>query len=130
MKKQSSSLWLFVVAGLVGVGIIAFAVMQGRTPSSYDTFAQCLTEKGTKMYGAWWCPHCTNQKKLFLGAFDKVDSVECSPNGAKTFTSQECKDAGITSTPTWTFSDGTRVTGEMSLEDLSAKTSCPLPVAE
>ena len=128
--KLSSSAWLFVAAGLAVIGLIVFAVMQGRTPANYEAFAQCLTDKGVKMYGAWWCPHCTAQKKLFLGAFENVSYVECSPNGAKSFTAQECIDQNITNTPTWTFADGTRVTGEMSLEDLSAKSSCPVPTNE
>jgi len=30
---------------------------------SMVTFAKCLTENGAKMYGAYWCTHCENQKK-------------------------------------------------------------------
>jgi len=127
MKKISSSTWLFIAAGVVAVGLIGYAAVKGSTPSPYDDFAKCLSEKGVTMYGAWWCPHCTNQKRLFGNAFKYVTSVECSPNGAKSFTAQECKDADIQSTPTWTFADGTRQTGEMSLEALAEKTSCALP---
>src|SRR5690242_11019622 len=28
-------------------------------------FAQALSASGTKMYGAFWCSHCNNQKALF-----------------------------------------------------------------
>jgi hypothetical protein len=51
-----------------------------RQPSRYDTFADCLTESGAKMYGTDWCPHCKNQKKLFGSSFDKVDYINCERN--------------------------------------------------
>jgi len=126
MAKSASSTYLFVLAGVVFAGVIALAVVKGNTPSVYDDFAQCLTEEGTTMYGAWWCPHCENQKDEFGSAFDYVTYVECSPNGSKSM-SQECKDDGIEGYPTWNFSDGSRLTGEQSFETLSDQTGCELP---
>ncbi len=92
----------------------------------YDSFAMCLGEKGAKFYGAFWCPHCRDQKKLFENS-TKIPYVECSTpdgNGQNLI----CKDAGIESYPTWIFSDGTKLNGEVSLEVLSQKTGCELPV--
>ena len=91
----------------------------------YDNFAQCLTDNGVKMYGAYWCPHCANQKELFGDSFDYVDYIECSlPNkGGQT---EVCKQAGIKAYPTWEFQDDTRIEGELSLEQLSQKTNCKL----
>jgi len=99
-------------------------------PSINDTFAQCLTEKGVKFYGAWWCPHCQNQKKLFGSSFRLINSIECAPPGNTRDQLQVCKDAGIQGYPTWVFADGSRQSGEMTFEALAEKTSCSLPVPE
>jgi len=34
-----------------------------RMQHKHDAFARCLTDRGVKMYGAFWCPHCVEQKK-------------------------------------------------------------------
>ena len=47
------------------------------------------------MYGAEWCSHCKNQKKLFGNSFQYVNYVDCDKN------SKECKEAGISGYPTW-----------------------------
>lgn len=127
--KIPSSYYLYGSAAVAMVVLLVAIVADGvrsRVPSEYDGFAQCLTENGAKMYGAWWCPHCQNQKDLFEGAFRYVEYVECSPGGSKT-SSQECIDDGIKGFPTWTFADGSIAEGEQSLQRLSEITSCPLP---
>jgi hypothetical protein len=132
MKHIPSSWYLYAAAGLAVIALfVAIAVngVKSRGPSVYDGFAQCLSDKGAKMYGTWWCTHCKNQKSLFGTAFQYVPYVECSPNGTKV-ESQECKDAGIEGFPTWTFADKTMSSGELSLQALSDKTSCPLPVTD
>lgn len=132
MKKgKQSSYYLYGATALVVVGLIAFAAndsLKETTPSPYEEFAQCLTERGATMYGAWWCPHCDNQKELFGSAFDQVNYVECS-TAARTM-NQTCQDAGIEGYPTWKFEDGSRLGGEQSLESLSAKSGCELPLSE
>ena len=56
----------------IGIGIavlivvvIGVVVLLPKGSTKYDGVAQCLTEKGVKFYGAFWCPHCQNQKKMF-----------------------------------------------------------------
>lgn len=93
------------------------------TPES--KLAQCLTKNGVKFYGAFWCSHCQKQKKLFGQAVKELPYVECSTPNGKAQTSV-CIDAGITSYPTWKFPDGSEQLGEMTLEELSTKTNCPL----
>jgi glutaredoxin len=63
--------------------------------------ADYLTAQGVLNYGAFWCPHCYEQKQL-LGkeAFEKVTYIECDPAGKNPQT-QACVDAGIRSFPTW-----------------------------
>jgi len=77
------------------------------------------------MYGASWCGHCAEQKKLFGAAFTKVDYVECAdPNDPQAQT-QPCKDADVKSYPTWVFADKSRLSGAIPLKDLAAKAGCP-----
>ncbi len=113
-----------------GIGTIALVVLiiylTSSKSSPYDDFAQCITDSGTKMYGAYWCPHCQAQKKLFGSSWDKIDYIECATPGSNSQNSV-CNAAGIKSYPTWIFADGKSLSGELSLQQLSTFTSCPLP---
>lgn len=65
--------------------------------ASLDPFAQCLASKNITMYGAAWCSHCQDQKKLFGESFKYVPYVECPDNIDK------CLALGVTGYPTWIF---------------------------
>lgn len=83
--------------------------------------AEYLTEVGAKMYGAFWCPHCFDQKLLFgKEAFEKVDYIECDPSGVDP-QSALCQETGVTSYPTWEI-DGELYPGTQSLEKLAELT--------
>jgi len=98
-----------------------------RRAHRYDEFARCLSQRGVKMYGAYWCPHCTEQKELFDAAFKYAPYVECGVQGNTSQMQQVCSDAGIKHFPTWQFPPvGERVEGIESLDDLSFRTGCPL----
>lgn len=124
---MKTSTMTFSLAFLVAIGLIIFAVWKGAQPSIYTPLAQCLTEKGVKMYGAWWCSHCKEQKELFGNAFRDVTYVECSDMNKNTL--PICVEAGIPGYPTWILGDGTVVRGVQSLEALAEKTSCALPTS-
>jgi len=51
--------------GLVVIAGIFFFVSANSKLGKLDIFAQCLKEKGSIFYGAFWCPHCQNQKTMF-----------------------------------------------------------------
>ena len=108
--------------------VVLMRVVVGATQvtTKYDTFAQCLKDKGLKFYGAFWCPHCQAEKRRFGGSEKLLPYVECSTPDAKAQT-QVCIDNNITGYPTWVFPDGTRKSGEMELADLAAKSGCALP---
>lgn len=89
----------------------------------YTEFAKCLTANDAKMYGAYWCPHCQNQKKMFGDAVQYVNYIECDDNGSQ---AKVCADAGIKGYPTWVFKSGEQVAGEVSVVDLSEKSGCSL----
>jgi len=89
----------------------------------YEELAKCLTAKGAVLYGAYWCPHCRNQKELFGDAIKDIKYVECQvPNGGQT---EECKKAGITAYPTWII-NGKQYLGEKSLQELAEIAGCSI----
>lgn len=116
----------FIIAALVIAGLIGLFMYQKNLPGELDGFAQCLTEKKAIFYGAFWCPHCQAQKTMFGRSERLLPYVECStPDGQGR--KQTCIDHGVDSYPTWVFADGTRETGEVSLQTLAEKTGCKLP---
>lgn len=125
MKKNTQYIvWAAVL--LVILGLTAWWVTALNTPGKYDTFAQCLKDKGATFYGAFWCPHCKNQKAMFGRSAKYLPYNECStPDGQEQL--QACTDAGVKQYPTWTFADGSVEAGEVALTKLAEKTGCTLP---
>ncbi len=123
--REFRTVILLVIVGILAVFAIVRIAEYQQTPSAAGPLAECLTQKGVKMYGAYWCPHCAAQKRDFGSAFSKVTYVECAIPGDNSAQTQACKDAGIKSYPTWIFPDGSRVSGEQSLADLAEKAGCP-----
>jgi uncharacterized membrane protein/glutaredoxin len=89
--------------------------------------ARHLKEIGAKMYGAYWCPHCHDQKQLFgQPAFRDILYIECAPDGQNSQTAtceqivptvrqQTGKDFGF---PTWEI-NGKFYVGVQDLEALA-----------
>ena len=124
-KKKIKNWGIFIGLVLILVLIAYGFVLNEQRPGKYDDFATCLTENDVKMFGAYWCPHCQDQKNLFGRSFKNVNYIECSlPNQGGQ--NELCNDEGIQSYPTWEFSDGERQVGVVSLEQLSAITGCSL----
>jgi Zn ribbon nucleic-acid-binding protein len=112
--------------GLLAVVLLVSAALRSEKDVDYRDFAKCLSEKNLTFYGAYWCPHCQRQKSMVGDAKDYLPYVECSLPGGKGQT-QECQNAGVNAYPTWVFPDGTRRTGEVSLDVLSEKSGCSIP---
>src|SRR5215469_4132607 len=55
-----------IVVIIAGVGYYFY----NRSQHKYDAFARCLGDRGVRMYGAWWCPHCQEQKTKFAASFE------------------------------------------------------------
>lgn len=119
MKKLLSISMLLLTLGLAAC----------ERDISNDAFAQCIADSGAKFYGAFWCPHCADQKKEFGDSKDLLPYVECAAEG-KNANVAACAAAGVDSYPTWIFADGTRVEGPQTFEELSEATACPLPGEE
>lgn len=122
--------------GFVGLLILAgivWLIMTPGKPGKYDDFAKCLSDKKTvTFFGAFWCPHCQNQKAMFGKSSKYIPYVECStPDGRNQL--QVCKDKGITTYPTWEFATSSVstttkiITGEIQLNEIAELTQCPLP---
>ncbi len=121
-KKRHYGIYLLIVIVII---IAAYFLMFGSS-SKYDAFAKCLTANGIKFYGAFWCPHCKDQKSMFGNSIKYAPYIECStPDGQGQL--QLCQNVNITGYPTWIFANGTREEGELSLQELSDKTGCNLP---
>jgi uncharacterized membrane protein/glutaredoxin len=80
--------------------------------------AKYLTSIGAKMYGAYWCPHCHDQKDLFgKEAFQQVTYVECDPAGVNA-QPNICKAKNIEGYPTWEIK-GQMYSGTKKLQELA-----------
>ena len=112
----------------VKVSSAASLLTVSAAEKNYDAFAQCLAKKQVVMYGAFWCPHCADQKKEFGSSFRYVHYVECAVAGQPpNVQAPACRDMQIRKYPTWVFPDGERVEANLTLEKLSEKTGCKLP---
>ncbi len=107
-------------------GEIAYSISRKSGEAEIE-LAQHLTSVGAKMYGAYWCPHCGDQKKLFgVEAIAEMPYIECAPEGKEPQT-QVCqevfakieqetgKKAGF---PTWEV-NGQYLFGSQALEKLA-----------
>ena len=104
----------------------------GRPPEVEDSFARALalhlSERGAKMYGASWCPHCIEQKELFGASARRLPYVECSPGGQGSRMAAACAAAGIKQYPTWIIG-GQRFEEVLTLPRLAELTGFQPPAA-
>lgn len=124
MRKGAVIFWVVIL--LLVVGGIGMSVLVKTGPGNLGGFTQCLKDKGAIFYGAFWCPHCQRTKALFGSSAPLLPYIECSTPDGKGQT-EVCKEKEITNYPTWIFADESRLTGERTLQELAAKTSCELP---
>ncbi|MFH1099039.1 MAG: hypothetical protein V1723_03955 [Candidatus Uhrbacteria bacterium] len=117
------------IALLAIVGGIVLGASSRPADVGVEQLAKALTEHGARMYGAWWCGHCQSQKALFGDAWRYITYVECAVPGNVQGKTAECDAAGITGYPTWVFPDGSRLFGEISLEQLAERIGFSYPVA-
>lgn len=120
--RFNKNLIYMVLTILIFVGIIVGWAVREASPKptdpKIDKLAMCLTEKGVAMYGAYWCSHCQNQKKIFGESFKYVKYIECTQE------IKNCEEKNIEGYPTWIFKDGSRLSGEQPLLVLAQKVSC------
>ncbi len=117
---------------IIGLSVVVVALLIGgryyadNAPGEHDELATCIAESGATFFGAFWCPHCADQKEMFGNSADLLPYVECSlPNGQGQ--NEMCNAEGIQGYPTWEFSDGERVARVMTRDELAERTNCALP---
>lgn len=82
------------------------------------SLAEHLTEVGAIKYGAFWCPHCYDQKQLFgKEAFAKINYIECAEEGQNA-QPDVCSQANLEGFPTWDVK-GERYSGTQTLQQLA-----------
>lgn len=127
-RRISAFLAVVILVVVLAAGSIAWMRYSERGDGIADPAVQalagCLTGKGAKMYGAYWCTHCNKQKQMFSSAFADIDYVECANQDDPQKQAPACDQAGVTSYPTWIFADGSRLTGEVKLEELATRAGC------
>ncbi|QEY33025.1 thioredoxin [Synechococcus sp. RSCCF101] len=139
---RHQALWGLALAATAGVllslvkGGSSPAEARGGTPSENSTsslgealnpstpeqkaLVEHLRKSGALFYGAWWCPACFQQKNLFgKEAGNRLPYVECDKTDAGR---ERCREAEIRAFPTWILSNGERLVGVQSLEDLMQAT--------
>ncbi len=113
--------WVVILAAAVVLAIVMLLPKKNNTGANankhLDALAKCLSDKGAKMYGAYWCSHCQAQKAEFGDSFKYINYVECTEKP------DECASAGITGYPTWKTASTTLI-GEQSLGNLASTTGC------
>ncbi len=116
-----------VVVALM-VGGYASSVQHAAATGYAEGLAIHLAKTGVKFYGAYWCPHCQDQKAMFGPAARLLPYIECDPN-ASNGQQNVCAKAGIRAFPTWEIG-GQRLEGVLSLEDLARLSGYPSPSQE
>jgi len=116
-------IFLFIVIVALVLAVI-YVPKPAASSTALDAFAKCLSQSGAIMYGAYWCPHCQEQKALFGASFQYVNYVECTKYADK------CVAAGIKELPTWIFLSGKTYEGTQSLQQLASESSCVLPAGK
>lgn len=104
------------IAVLIGGYAVAPSPAASQPTNELTALADHLDDSGAKFYGAYWCPHCQNQKKMFGAAASRLPYVECDPRGTNAQPAA-CQAAGVQAFPTWVI-DGERREGEVSIADL------------
>ncbi|NJO79101.1 MAG: vitamin K epoxide reductase family protein [Cyanobacteria bacterium RM1_2_2] len=99
-------------------GEVGPAVTTASGPSEI-ALAQHLTSIGAKMYSAFWCPHCHDQKQLFgAEAAAQIPYVECDPTGQNSQTALCKSKTQVKGYPTWEI-NGQFYSGTQTLQQLA-----------
>eukprot|EP00746_Dinoflagellata_sp_MGD_P090951 gnl/MRDRNA2_/MRDRNA2_35968_c0_seq1.p1 gnl/MRDRNA2_/MRDRNA2_35968_c0~~gnl/MRDRNA2_/MRDRNA2_35968_c0_seq1.p1 ORF type:complete len:322 (-),score=68.39 gnl/MRDRNA2_/MRDRNA2_35968_c0_seq1:13-978(-) len=89
------------------------------------SLAKHLKSIGAKMYGAYWCSHCYDQKRtLGKEAMKLVTYIECSKD-AKNSQYQICTKKNLQGVPTWEI-NGKLYSGDKSLAELEDLSDAPV----
>ena len=128
--------WLGLVAPRAALAAIVILLVHGNyvAPQAeaegpedpmVRALAEHLKEEGAMFYGASWCPHCQEQKRLFGASARRLPYVECSPAGPNAPQAPSCSLAGVQNYPTWVIKGRTYVGEVLTLARLAEASAFP-----
>ncbi len=128
--------WAGLIAGRGALAAVVILVLHANyaAPQAEPTgpedpmiraLAEHLTEQGVVFYGASWCPHCQEQKRLFGASASRLPYIECSLGGPNSPQSTACRMAGVQSYPTWVINGRATVGEVLSLAQLADASGFP-----
>jgi uncharacterized membrane protein/thiol-disulfide isomerase/thioredoxin len=129
------TLWIGTLCVLLAGGAAAMMqrehgglerALSGQVDPYLKDLASHLNTSGVKFFGAYWCPHCQQQKALFGAAAKFLPYVECSPHGPQAPQATECLVRDIKSYPTWLVGE-TKYAKLLSIEQLARLTAYSTP---
>ncbi|MFQ5850627.1 MAG: vitamin K epoxide reductase family protein [Candidatus Binatia bacterium] len=127
LKGFSWTPWLVktfsgAIALVLAIHLSIYSGFAGKPGDKEDPWTLALAEHlakgGAKFYGAYWCPHCQEQKGLFGASAHRLPYIECSPGGRRAPQASICRVMSIRSYPTWII-NGRRYEGLLTLEQLA-----------
>jgi cyclophilin family peptidyl-prolyl cis-trans isomerase len=117
-------------SALLGEGEFGSGAGSGETGLDADpdlvAFAQSLEAAGVQLYCAAWDETCTQQLEIFEDGGKHIRFVEVTDENREL--TDEATTAGITSYPTWEFSDGSRLAASLTLAEISAESNVGIPL--
>ena len=114
---RAAGLTTFALGALLAVGCSPNPSSTAGSSSYEAQLADHLAATGGVMYGAYWCPHCADQKAMFKESAEQLPYVECAADGDAP-QPQLCQQKGIQGYPTWEIS-GQLYPGVRSLDELA-----------
>ena len=138
-----SAIFVKYMLGIIFIFLLIISACQnnGIDDEARNVIANCLAEKNVKEYGAFWCPNCAKQKKLFGPSYEIILQrgvyIECDPRckrdeGGKLPIAcgniegepELCLEKNVDKYPDWEFPDVSRLIGVQDLEVLAQKAGC------
>lgn len=128
--------WLGLAAGRVALAAMVILLVHstnvrpeeeptGPEDPQVRALAEHLADKDVLFYGASWCPHCQEQKRLFGASAKRLPYVECNLAGPTAPQASACSAAGVNTYPTWVI-NGRRFVGQvLTLAELADATGFP-----
>jgi uncharacterized membrane protein/glutaredoxin len=132
--------WRSAIAGRGVLAALIILVLHGAytsTPAepvgpedpAIRALAEHLADQGALFYGASWCNHCQEQKRIFGASAARLPYIECSPGGQNAPQLRRCSAAGVRNYPTWVINGQAYPGVVMSLAQLAGVSRFPAAAA-